>query len=352
MENRLSVRILKPFFVTFLVAAMVGLAIDGVFTWYILPELLPSTNVKKIDRLINETHEEEIPIFGSSIARRNYFPDSLGTDYYNYGMAGALFTSIEPLIKIELDKNKRTPILIDYDHHTFFYDHSSRIQVSNYVPFLSNKHIKNLLVETDRYSWHYEVPGMRYYGSYLDYIRDFMKPAFEREEITNRGGVYFPYKPKVYEQFRNKRLQMIEKLHQYKTRKRIESDVFTLREEREMEFLDMMLNFHPDNDLLERFEKLVTNTDRLFLLVYPPQNIIKLQGLENYEDVIAQLRYLADEHTNIAVINMSGIDFDESLFKDSGHMNIDGARKFSSLLRPYLNEAISNPVKNSYVEVR
>jgi hypothetical protein len=351
MENKLPFGILKAFFLTFVVAAMVGLAIDGILSSWVIPSLADSSNVGKIYRLINSGDQEEIPVFGSSITRRNYYPDSLDQNVYNYGMPGALYTSIEPLLKIELSKDKTTPIVVDYDHHTFFYDETNRIQLSNYVPFLSNPYIEEMLRNTDNYDWHYEVPGMRYYGSNLDYIRDMLKPVFEGEEIVNHGGVYFPNRPKIYEQFRKKRLNMIEDLENLRIKQIEEKNLFSLGNERELNFLDLMLNFHPNEEIIVRFEELVDNSDRLFILVYPPQNPIKLQGLENYDEVLVLLERLANGHENLSVINMSKVPFEENLYKDSGHMNIDGARKFSAMLRPYLSDVIEQPVKNSYVLV-
>lgn len=352
MENRFPFEILKTFFLTFVVAALVGLAIDGILSLTVIPNLAESSNVGKLYRLLNEDDQVEIPVFGSSITRRNYYPDSLEQVVYNYGMPGALYTSIEPLLKIELSKDKTTPIIVDFDHHTFYYDETNRIQLSNYIPFMSNPHVLEMLKRTDNYDWHYEVPGMRYFGSNLDYVRDLLKPIFEGEEIVNRGGVYFPNRPKVYQQFRKKRISMIEKLEALRRKEVEEENLFSPANESELKFLDMMLNFHPNEELITRFEELVDASSRQFILVYPPQNPIKLKGLDNYEEVTELLERLASNHQNVSVIDMSELPFEESLYKDSGHMNIDGARKFSSNLRPYLTDAIEEPVKNSYVLVR
>src|SRR4051812_1211544 len=47
--------------------------------------------VYKINRIISETHPNEIPIFGSSRAEYGLFPDSLGHDFFNYGLSATQY---------------------------------------------------------------------------------------------------------------------------------------------------------------------------------------------------------------------------------------------------------------------
>ena len=45
----------------------------------------------KVNRILKETHPDEIPIFGSSRAEGGIIPDSLGSNYFNYGLSGSKY---------------------------------------------------------------------------------------------------------------------------------------------------------------------------------------------------------------------------------------------------------------------
>ena len=82
------------------------------------------------------------------------------------------------------------------------------------------------------------------------------------------------------------------------------------------------------------------NPNRQFFLVYSPQNWSKIDALVNYDEVISFLDRLEKDHANLKVLDYSLADFPDTYYRDSGHMNILGAKVFSGMLgrdiKPYL----------------
>lgn len=348
-------KILKLFFVTLGSTLILALFLDFIFDKVFFPTLSETSNIGKMKRMIEESHPKEIPIYGSSIARRSYIPDTIGFNTFNYGMAGNLYNAIHAYLQIELEKEKSTPIIIDFDAHTFFYDENLLLHRSSYVPFLQNQHIIGMLKDYDYYSWHLLIPGMRYYGSYNDYLRQGLKPFFEPGELDNKGGVFFPSNPLIYAQFRRKRLEMQQRYEGLEFKKTETPKLFTSEENMVFDWLNALLNFHNDSTQVANFEKLVTdNPNRTFILCYSPQNPIKLAGMRNKEECQVFLKNLTERHNNIIALNYSEIGFPESLYKDSGHMNVDGARAYSALLKRDLTRILNDsfPADSSYFEIR
>ena len=312
---------------------IIALLLDLLFSSIILKNLDASANYKKIEHLIESSSDNEVPIFGSSIVRRNYFPDSIGFNTYNYGMAGSFFHTIEPLLKIELDKNKSTPIILDFDQHTFFYDPNIPVQLSNYVPFIENEHIREMLTEHDYFKRHYTIPGLRFFGMYTDYIRDYLKPSFDRKEISNKGGNFYPRNQKVFEHLLKKRLIMIEQRKEIKETQRQNPKLLSKGNRMRIDRLEALLSFKPDSTQVSNFKSLLTSyPERKFILVYSPQHWSKLKGLDDFSAVINFFETF-ETYENVELINFAEEEFSDDLFQDPGHMNIVGAKRFSGLLK-------------------
>ncbi len=316
-----------------LITIVLALLIDMLFVKVVIPQQYEFSNVKKVKRLIETTNLDEVPIFGSSIAKRSYYPDSLGAPYFNYGMAGSVFVMLEPLIKIELEKEKTTPILIDFEHHFFLSHKEIRMQLSNYIPYADNKHIRTMLVERDLLKYQYDIPGLRLFGQYEEYLLDLLRLRLDRE-MTNRGGIFFKAKEKDFLLFRERRQRMIDEKKELNELKNEHPELLNSNEDYKLELLDVLLNSRPDPDYVSRFEEMVdAHPKRDFVLVYSPQHNIKLMGLENYDDVEELLIRLDKNHQNLHILNYSQEGYPDSHFHDSGHMNITGAARFSSSLR-------------------
>jgi hypothetical protein len=333
--------IYKMIFGVGLMALLMALLIDSFFQYYGIPHQRHFSNTRKIDRIIIGNFGDEIPIFGSSVARRGYYCDSIAPNVYNYGMSGSLFNSIYPLMQIELEKNKDTPIILDFDHHTFLYSEYLKLDLSNYIPHIENKFIQEMLVEHGKYDWNYKVPGLRYFGLYMDYTRDFLKPKLETEELINCGGVFYPPKEKVFLRYLAKREEMIKEKEELSEKKISNPTLFNNSDARRLGYMEALFSFDPDSKNVAKFEKLLSdNQGRQFFLVYSPQNWSKIDALKNYDEVIAFLNRLEEVHPNLTVFDYSLVGFPDTYYRDSGHMNILGAKTFSAMLgkdlKPYL----------------
>jgi len=175
----------------------------------------------------------------------------------------------------------------------------------------------------------------------MDYSRDFLKPKFEKEEYINCGGVFYPPREKVFQRYLVKRTEMLKKKAELRDKKSTDPTLFNLSDSKRLNFLEALFNFEPDSTNVARFEGLMAgNINRQFVLVYSPQNWSKLEGLENYEEVIDFLVGLEARNPNLKILDYSLVEFPDTYYRDSGHMNILGAKAFSSMLRkdlqPYL----------------
>ena len=137
-----------------LLIAVVGLPLlDWVFTDTIIMAN-KKTRTYKMDRLYNEVHEGEIAMFGSSTVYRGYLPDSLGPQFYNYGMYGSNFQKVSLLLMQELSKPKTTPIVLDWHPKWLTFRDSVPIQLEDYLPQTQHPAIKYFLHgETWVFGW-------------------------------------------------------------------------------------------------------------------------------------------------------------------------------------------------------
>ncbi len=150
----------------------------------------------KLQRLINENHNDEIPIFGSSRAEKGYLPDSLGDNFYNYGLPNQSFDVTAFLLQFELQKNKQLVEMIRNNPSRQFvftispYHWSARSSVQNFYEMLKYFHHidEQFLNATFIY---FDTSG---YGD--EYFKDTVHlniygaakfSAQLREELLNRG---------------------------------------------------------------------------------------------------------------------------------------------------------------------
>lgn len=254
-----------------------------------------------------ETHNEEIPIFGSSRAEKAYYCDSLGPNFYNYGMPSASFNVIELLLKPELQKHKNSPIIIDVHHDFFQHDAHDDINIATYIPFI-NKYdtIKDFLKANNRYNNYQQIPGMRYFGFYTDYLRPVIESKNESENtLYLKGGVY---DTKVSS---NKSLQ-----------KKMTA--------RELKKLHFEIDLEAHKRLLEMIEM---HPERKFVFVVSPYHSSAKKTVDNFEEMLTYFNYLEKEFENVVFIYIDAAGYTDELWKDTIHLNILGAKKFSSALR-------------------
>ncbi|MBK6731093.1 MAG: hypothetical protein IPG60_09025 [Bacteroidetes bacterium] len=296
---------------TILFLISISLCADYIFTKYYTVSF-PNSTSNKIQRLFYETHPAEIPIYGNSRTEKAYYCDSLGSNFYNYGMPSASFKVIELLLQPELQKHKITPIIIDVHHDFFQHDAQENINIATYIPFI-NKYdtIKDFLKANDRYNNYQQIPGLRYFGFYTDYLRPVIESNNKSENtLYLKGGVF---DTKVSS---TKSLQ-----------KRI-----TVRESKKLHF-EIDLEAH--NRLIKMIE---SHPERKFVFVVSPYHSSAKKTVDNFEEMLTYFNYLEKELENVVFIYIDAAGYTDELWKDTIHLNILGAKKFSSALRIQLHK--------------
>ena len=116
----------------------------------------------KVNRIIKETHEDETPIFGSSRAEGSFIPDSLGNNFFNYGISGTKLDVALFFLKEECKKKKKQPFLIvalDFDSLL-----NVEGDIANYIPNANYGPVRSLLGKN--YKPYFYLPFVRYYRQF------------------------------------------------------------------------------------------------------------------------------------------------------------------------------------------
>lgn len=287
---------------------LLSLGADVLFTKNFTSSVQESAS-NKIQRLFYESHTGEIPIFGSSRVEKGYYCDSLGTDFYNYGMPSASFDVIQLLLKPELKKNKSTPIIIDVHHDFYKHDAKDNINITTYLPFINkNDTIKDFLAMNGRLKNYLKIPGLRYYGSYTDYLRPVLNNKNENT-VYIKGGVF------------DTKVSSTESLQ-----KRI-----LIREAKNLHF---EIDTTSQKNLLQLIK---LNPERDFIFVVSPYHKSAKKTVDNFEEMLTYFNDLDTQFENVIFIYFNTDNYTDDLWKDTIHLNIYGAKKFSGELRRELD---------------
>jgi hypothetical protein len=317
-----------------LLFALIALSMDQVFDRFIVMKEEIS-NESKLHRLIHNTSTNEIPVFGSSKARSAFIPDSLGADVYNYGMEKCGFDVINFLLSIELSKAKTSPIIIEYNHRSFISSPSHTINMATYVPNLDEERVQLFLKKNDRLETRFLIPGLRYFGLYFQYLRYYFKRNTGSQKIVSRGGNFsnLMLSDEVFQTLVDNRMDMID------TRMKLEHNSTHVEEEisaggrHELRNLSQYLDFSADSTLVSDFTTMVSDhPERLFVLVYTPQHWSELTGISNLVEMQEFYKTLDGTYDNVKVIDLSQLKIPDSGFKNTAHLNIEGAKIFSAEL--------------------
>ncbi len=306
---------------------------DWVFSNFILFEKEYS-NQNKVQRLLTQEHPLEIPVFGSSKARSAFIPDSLGPTVFNYGMEMSNFDVMELLLEVELNKKKNTPIVIEFNHRTFVHKPEHTINIATFIPNLGDQRVRSFMQRYNRLEWKHELPGFRYFGSYFYYLRYYMKEHAGNRKIISKGGNFTDLIPKkdVFQNFVNSRVQKVNKMHEL-TRRVNDIRLTVSDEERHiLKYLNEYLLYEEHTDRLALFDSLVSaHPERQFLVVYTPLHWSERLGIENFHEIEMLFSRWKKEHHNLTVYNYSDLDLPDVCFKNTTHLNLKGARAFSSV---------------------
>ena len=267
------------------------------------------SNAHKINRLIANENPEEIPIFGSSKAYRDYFPDSLGVNFYNYGMDAASMEVVNLLLSFEVEKDKTTPIIIDFHPGMFSHNPYTNVNLKYYIPLIEHDQVEQFLKDNEVYKSYHQIFGMRYYGYYYDYIIEYFSQHYQTRKLYAKGGSF-----EINITPRKKLKKLLEKR------------------------LHAIPSFEHNKKLANKLEEMIqAHTERTFLFVESPFHGAVYSKLENYEGMDKYLQHLA-KYDNVEVLRFDGRKYEDDHFQDGGHMNLNGAKLFSSDLKNKLND--------------
>ena len=290
--------LLRFVFPWLLVIAVVAIGLDLYFSAYIIKKGEIS-GAAKLER-ITHTFGQEIPIIGTSRALRSFLPDSL-PHTYNYGIEGTGFEVSMMFLEMELQKDKTTPIIYSFDEYAF---HGAIGNIINYLPYISSQAgIVQLLKEKNQLKWWYYIPGLRYYGNYDLYLRNYYSNINHPGKYNSRGG---SFDLGITDSIRfNNMIQQ-----RKKTSWKWEMDT-----ERNNRMLNLFKS-HPQRD---------------FILVITPVHYSFFSNMSGMAELKAYWKSL-NQIPNVHLIHIDGSNYPNSYFKNTSHLNMEGAKVFSSTL--------------------
>lgn len=278
-------------------------AVDQLFLTQVIMKTTTTGSYKTL-RIFNETHSEEIPIFGSSRASGSYVSELIDPRCFNYGIEKTQYELTSIFLAQELGKDKTAPIIINWDYE-FFRDYKGNI--AHFIPSVDQAPIARYVGEEMR--WFYHVPALRFFNVYDDYVKSYIGERSGSSRISN-GGFFVTFTP-TEAQFQ--RLIDVRR-----------KTVFVWDDPAEKE---------------EAWEKLLTRTQRPIILVIAPYHSCYFEHFGNMEGAQAYLHKL-DGLPNVTVLDFGQMEFPNTSYQNTSHLNYTGAVEFSKELGRKLKEVV------------
>lgn len=297
--RRFSVRILLPLI---LIVCIVGIVCNNFFE----KKLIFSCELcgaYKVHRILTETHPGEIPIFGSSRVEGGFIPDSLGSEFFNYGLSGTKYNVTLFFLEEECRKSKLKPwILIGLDLNGITYGLGD---IANYIPSANYRSVQHLLGK--KHIFYYSVPFIKYYGRFEGYTRDILNSKIQLTRFTNKGAALERNELHIGE-FKS----LVEKRKKQKT------------------------SFFAEPTLCKQLLRIIsTNKNRTFIFVIPPYHASYFENYVNIDEAEQFLNMLR-ANNNVKVFDFSRMPLPDSMFLNTTHINYKGAILFSHRLKDSL----------------
>lgn len=250
-------------------------------------------------------NSNEIPVFGTS---RVHGLD-LGTNAFNYAMDGTSFAATDVLMQIELAKPKTTPLIVELQ----FQDSGSLGDQGKFIPFATDPRFRQLLLRFHAWEWRYLVPGIRYFGYYDWFLKDYLNEHAHVTKVT-RGFVEFlhaaPFDQTKFDEFVHARLQMTN-------------------------------GFIPDEELNRRLvAQIKAHPQRLFFLVATPMHSSCYAHFLN-NDKLEEFKAMLAAFPNVVVIDWSRMPYPDEAFVDTLHMRRVETAELSRKLRDKISQILN-----------
>jgi len=201
------------------------------------------------------------------------------------------------------------------------------------MPVQNSEKVTEYLAENNRLDRFQLLPGVRYYGSYIGYLRSLTRKVTSKK-ITNRGGIFIDYYPgdELLQKFANSRYKLMEKREQLEERK-ASGVPLTYMEVQLLDHLQMNSDFANNTERIEKFENMAKDhPNRDFIMVFTPHHPSELVGVTNLEKVDSLFNHWNTDISNIHAFDYSTFPLPDSCFKNSSHINLEGARRFCAVL--------------------
>jgi len=236
-------------------------------------------------------------------------------------------------LETELAKDKDGPIIIEFNTRSFVHRPAHTIDLSTFMPIKDNQAVIDYLDENDRLDDFQLIPGVRYYGSYIRYLRSLTRKVTS-EKITNRGGIFIDYYPgdRLLKRFTDSRYKMIEKREELED-KMASGIPLTYMEVQVLEQLQINSDFAVNKERIAKFEAMAKeHSNRDFIMVFTPHHPSELAGVRNFNKVDSLFTQWNTAIPNIHAFDYSRFELPDSCFKNSSHINLEGARRFCAAL--------------------
>jgi hypothetical protein len=297
--KQFALKILLPLI---LAISLAGAVFDYLFTRQIIMNS-EITGAYKVNRIIKETHPDEIPIFGSSRAEGCFIPDSIGANYFNYGMSGSKYDVTLFFLEEECRKKKDTPyIILNLDLEGLSYGLGD---MGNYIPNSSYAPVQ--LLTGEEYKAVYRVPFIRYYGRFESYTRDYLNNRIQLTKIADKGSS-------------------------------VEKNALTAKQFGEVveQRRSTATTFKNDSALQQKLMNIIAQSPgRFFVFVISPYHSSYFEQYSNRQEAQAFLISLR-AMKNVKVFDFSKMPLSDSLFFNTSHLNYKGAVVFSRQVRDSL----------------
>jgi hypothetical protein len=277
----------------------------------------PSTETGKLARLAAADRSTEIPIFGSSAAKVDFDPELLGLDCYNYGMSAASFDVVDVLLGIELSKPSSAPIIMEISNLGY----KSFGDVCNFIPYARHPEVRHLLARYASMQWRFWIPGIRYFGYYDTYLKNYLAEHTTSIRKMDRG-----YTHRVLDA-----IPWIRSEFDVAVKKRLQEGVW------------FGLDPAQEQRLLYRLDG---TPHRTFFLVCVPLHrscFVHPRGLQERRRFIEKVA----TKKNVVVLDWSRVELPDEYYLDTVHLNERGAAEFSRRLGTEIRRIVAERgVKN------
>jgi len=257
----------------------------------------------KLDRFLKSEDPFEIPIFGSSRALGSYVPGEIDSHCFNYGYVSTGNSLMLYLLRLELQKKRETPIIMNLDCQGFDYAPGN---LNKYISNIDNPVIREVVGE--HYKWYYSVPVIKYYSIYDDLLAGYFSDKIQLTKFVQHGCA-------------------IEK-----NSNGLSKEAFQARA-RNLQYSSM---FSYDEKQFGEILKLLSSTKRTVVFVIAPMYRTDLFMSRGFKQLFREMCQRLQALPNVKVYDFMDMTDDESDFFNISHVSLDGALKFSRRLHDRL----------------